>query len=345
MASVLAIAYDTATGRWFAQKLGGAQLAVDAINTLTLIADGLFSGAPGIGKFVSGFWSGAGALARFGTGLFAADADGRAKFADGFLTSAKIGIGEIGGNRVAGAGILSGKYAGLSIQAADVNWGAVASGKLAALGIQATDINWGAIASGKYAAGSIRVADIGDNQLISGKIGSGQIGGLLLQDLGIVSGKVGWAALTSGVYAVGSVTEDVLASGISIDISEMVREPTYSALEPISAFACVYISLAINSSGRVGVAKAISGTMPAVGLVPVATASGSLPLIALVGRSLAPTSIVSGQQGKVTYVGTSGQLTLTPISTSGNICQQIGLVTDNAGVFLFPNPIMVEIAG
>lgn len=58
--------------------------------TLVKLIDGIFAvGAPGLAKFADGFWTTA-SLAKFADGFLTADATGRAKMADAFITLAKL---------------------------------------------------------------------------------------------------------------------------------------------------------------------------------------------------------------------------------------------------------------
>lgn len=379
MATIYALTFDSITGRLVA-KLGGYTsdlLANLAITTAKLADFGVLSGKIGSGAI--------GFVDLLTPGLFTADANARAKFANEFLVSGLVKAGAIGGGLIRDLDILSGKHAALSIQTADMNWAAVVSGKIASAAVghhlikdqsimsgkyvnyslQSIDLNWASLTSGKYAPVSIMTADIGLQEIRSGNVRLGEIGDHLVKDLGILSGKlasgaiwskdIGNLAIVSGKLADNSInlgaipdsliTEAKLIPGISIDIAETLMEGTLAAIEPISSGCCVYVGRNGIVGGLVGVAMAVSGTMPAVGIVESTTISGSIPLIKFAGRCKALPSIISGQRSREVFVGTDGQVSLTPPSTSGKIAQRIGVVMNDSSVFLMPSPISIEIVG
>jgi len=228
----------------------------------------------------------------------------------------------------------------------------ITSAKLASgavIGDRVADVG---IFSGKIAVGTIGGDRLLNAIITSAKLASGAVGGVLLQDAGVLSGKLAAAVvggdrlwdfgLVSGKYASGSITEQALMSGISIDISEISQEPGYRAGELISSYFCVYV--APISGNYVKIATCLSGGMPAIGIAAANIASGDLGVINYGGRAAADPSVVSGQYGRQVFVGSGGLLGMAPPSTSG-YCQQImGAVKDDGKVFLFPEPGYIEIA-
>lgn len=337
MPSVLAVAYDTTSGKWYVQKLGADQLspgaiisgllASGAIGSLDQIANNLFAGVAGLGKFADGFWSGSTALGKLGAGLFTADTDGRGKFANAFMVSSLIGAGAIGGGLIRNNDILSGKYASQSIRTADLGLGQVVSSIIG--------------------ANIIATPHIANQGILSAAIGVGAIGHTLLRDAGIVSGKLASASIDIAAIPDSLITEAKLASGISIDIAESLSEPTTLAAEPIDAHACI-LFLSGYGGKRIGMARAGDpNRMPAVGKIGATTiASGASmttnPLLSY-GRQTSP--ILSGNAGRLAYVGTSSLVTVTPPSTSGSAIQVMGQVADNDGsIFLMPQPFSIQVA-
>lgn len=239
------------------------------------------------------------------------------------VTSAKLASGAVIGDRIAFGALVSGHFGS----------GQIASGHLvSAIAGLVGSVADGGVTSAKVASGIIAGVHIKDGSILSGEIGAGAIGDTLLKDFGLLSGK----------YASGSITEQALVSGISIDISELSQDPTYRAKQLISAAYCVYV--AAVSGNYVDIALAVSGRMPAVGIMGANTLSGQIGVINYAGRAAAPTSVVSGQYGKQVFVNTSGLITVTPPSTSG-YCQQImGAVKDDNEIMLFPEPGCIEIA-
>jgi energy-converting hydrogenase Eha subunit A len=342
MPSVLALTFDTDTGKWFAQKLSGTQLADGAINSLSLITDNLFAGLTGLGKFADGFWSGSTALGKFGAGLFTADATGRGKFANAFIVSSLVAAGAIGGGHIADGGILSGKYAAQSIRTADLGLGQVVSSIIGANVIGTPHIQNQGILSASIGVAAIGTPHIANAAITSALIAALGVGTGHLAANAVVSGK-----LASGAIPDASVSEAQLVSGISIDIAETLSEPTTIAAEPVSGHACV-LFLSGFAGKRVGVAKANDpNRMPAVGKIgATALASGASmttnPILSY-GRVASP--IGSGNVQKLVYVGTDGQPVVTPPSASGSCIQVLGQVADNDGtMFLFPMPNFVQVA-
>jgi len=296
------------------------------------------------------------------TGRLQANLAGASQLVDGAITSAKLASGQVGSLHVAPAAIISSLIASgaigrshilageivsanigaLAIGAGHLAWGAVVSGKIAALGIQAADINWGQVASGKYAAGSIMNADIGNAQIISSKIASGHVGSLHIAPAAIASGLVAGRAILSGNIASGTITETELVSGISIDIAEYLKEPSYTSKAAISGCSCVYLA----SGQLIDTALPISGYLPAIGIIGDAVAAATLTPIFFAGRFTHGllSGICSGYWGQRVFLAASGQISRTPPSASGQCVQAIGEIADNNSIFVYPEPTFIELA-
>lgn len=320
--SILVVTFDTATGIRTGRLVGSALLEDGAV----------LSGKIGSGQVASGHLT-ATLIASIEAGV-----------ADEGVTSAKLASGAVIGDRIANVGIFSGKIASGAIGPSALLANAIIiSAKIASGIIGWPHIGSEALLSSHFGSGQIAsghlvsaiaglVGSVADGGVTSAKVASGIIGDALLKDFGLLSGK----------YASGSITEQALMSGISIDISEISEEPGYRAAEALSSYNCVYI--AAKSGNYVGLALAQSGSMPAIGMTPANIGSGDLGVINYGGRVTALSSIVSGQFGRQVFVGSGGMIGLTPPSLSG-WCQQImGAVKDDDEVFLFPEPGYIEIA-
>lgn len=347
MPSILVMTFDTATGLRTGRLVGSTLLEDNAV-----VSGKLGSGQIGAIHFRP-FSSGMVVLGQ-DAGVLPVYAYPPAGVAgDESITSAKLASGAVIGTRIAYAGIFSGFLGigavGTTDRLADA---IVASAKIATLAVGTPHLADLAVVSAKIAAGIIGGVHLVDAIITSAKVGTGAIGGVLLQDAGVLSGKIAANAIggdrlwnwgvTSGKIASGVITEQQLVSGISIDISELSQDPTYRAKQLISAAYCVYV--AAVSGNYVDIALAISGRMPAVGIMGANTLSGQIGVINYAGRAWAPQSVVSGQYGKQVFVNTSGLIAVTPPSTSG-FCQQImGAVKDDDEIMLFPEPGYIEIA-
>lgn len=316
MPSILVICYDTSSGKYLAQLAGSAQITDGAI-TSGKIASGIVGtvhlrdGAVTSAKIASGFTTPLG---------------------DESVTSAKLASGAVGGDRIWDGGIISGKLASGSVAPWSVLGNAIIiSSKIASGIIGGVHLVDAAITSGKIASGIIAGVHIKDASILSGQIGAGVIGDTLLSDFGLISGK----------YASGSITEQALASGISIDIAEVGQEPSYRAGELISAF----LGVQFSTSGYYGHAQAADAdTMPAVGLAIANIASGALGTFHHTGRIGNPSWDFSGHVGELLFLGTSSQVTVTAPSASGQCAQRVGKVIDPTTIFLRPELIYVQLA-
>lgn len=181
------------------------------------------------------------------------------------------------------------------------------------------------IASGNIGRGHIAATAVASAQIAAGAVGHG-----LVTDYGIISGKV----------ASGAITEEGLASGISIDISETVQEPSYRAALAIAAYEAVYFS----ASGYFSQAQAgVATKMPAVGIAGAAIASGAIGTILGFGRVTNTAWALSGSEGKVVFCGTSSEITKTAPSASGAVVQRMGQIVADRTIMLLPDVIAVQI--
>jgi len=294
--SVLALTYDTSTGRWLAGLIEAAQVGPGAITS---------------GKLGSGA---IGSLSLIADGLFTADAAGRGKFANAFVNNSLVAT-DIDASKL-GAGLLP--HARIS-------------------GLPYANLNLtNSIVTGDIVDNAIETAKINDGAVTATKIGAAAVGSGLIADYGILSGK----------YASGSITENVLASGISIDIAETLSDPTFRAGEIISAYQCVTIQSGL-SKYVLGAKADDANLMPAVGIVTANVASGSLGVIHLFGRTAYDAGRISGYVGEPLFVGTDGYLCKDGDpnfpDASGNISQRLGEVANNDVIDLKPSPVFIEI--
>jgi len=345
MPSILVMTFDTATGIRTGRLVGTTLIEDNAITSAKL-GSGII-GPIHFAPFTSGYVVlGQGTA----TPVYAAVPAGTP--ADESITSAKLASGAVIGDRIAYAGIFSGRLASGGVGTPELLGNAIITSSKIATNVIATPhiLNQG-ILSASFGANVIATPHIANQGLLSSVFGAGAIGGAHVANQGLLSanfaaGVIGHSLVTdygivSGKIASGAVTENELVSGISIDIAETSIEPGYRAKANISGLACVYV--AAVSGNYVDTALAISGYMPAIGITLVPIASGQLGSIIYAGRAAGPTSVISGQYRKQVYVGTSGQLAVTPPSTSG-YCQQImGVVKDDDEVMLFPEPGYIEI--
>lgn len=264
------------------------------------------------------------------SGLLASGIVGTVHLADGAVTSAKIASGyttPVGDESVTSAKLASGAVIGDRIAYAGIFSGKIASGAVGAPALLANAI----ITSAKVASGIIAGVHIKDGSILSGELGSGIVGDTLLKDFGLLSGK----------YASGSITEQALVSGISIDISEVGQEPSYRAGALISAF----LGVQFSTSGYFNHAQAADvDTMPAVGLAIANIASAAIGTFQYQGRITNPSWDFSGHIGELLFLGTSSQVTLTAPSTSGKCVQRVGKVVGPTIAFLRPELQFVQIA-
>lgn len=358
MPSILVVCYDTTTGRYLVQKAGSAQITDKSITSAHLasgavIGDIIAAAAITSSKIASGqvgmahIYPGAVTSAKIASGIV-----GTVHLRDLNVTSAKLAAAIISLlGTVADEAITSAKLASGAVGTVHMWPGAVTSAILASGQVGVPHIYPGAIISAKIAANVIATPHILNQGILSASIGANQVGGAHILDGSILSSEIGAAAvggaklwdygLTSGKYASGSITEQALVSGISIDIAEISQEPSYRAAALISAF----LGIQFSTSGYFSHTQAADvDTMPAVGLTIANIASGAIGTFQHQGRMANPDWDFSGYVGKLLFIGTSSQVTLTAPTTSGESVQRVGKVIDPTTVFVKPELAFVQIA-
>lgn len=368
MPSVLSLAYDTSTGRFLAMLTGADQIGVNAIvsgkigsggiGVLNLFKDGLFTAdTEGWGKFAAGF---------AGSGLIGALAVGTPHLANQGIISAKIGANVVATPHIAAGGILSGAIGANALATPHIANQGILSASFGAGVIGNPHILTGSLLSGPLASGILGAFHLRDQAILSAAIGAGILATPHIANQGILSASIGATAIGAPHLATGAIvsgkmadnsinltaipdaliTEAKLISGISIDIAESLSEPTTIAAEPISSHASIAF-LSGYAGKRVGLALANDpNRMPAFGKIgATAIASGASmttnPVLSY-GRQTSP--ILSGNAGRLAYVGTNAQPTVTAPSASGNCVQVLGQVADNDGaLFLFPMSQFIQI--
>jgi len=349
MPTILAITYDSSTGTYRAGKIGTAQIADLAITSALINIDAIGKehirdlnivsaaiGANEIGKEhirdlnVTSAKLTAALIASIEAGV-----------ADGGITSAKIASGAVGSVHLMDSAVKSGDIAANAIGGGHIldgslTYAELANATLVSAKYGANEIGTPHILAGGILSAAIGVDEIGkehirDGEIVSAAIGAGEIGDALLMDYGVVSGKV----------ASGAITENELASGLSIDISEMVQEPSYRAEDLISA----YLGVQFSISGYFDFAQArVATTMPAIGITTANILSGQVGTFRYQGRMTNPNWDFSGYVGKLLFLGLSSEVTLTAPTASGDCVQRIGKVVDADTIFVRPELFYAQIA-
>lgn len=317
--SILIVCYETSTGKYLAQLAGSAQISDGAITS---------------GKIASGIVGTVHLRDLAVTSAKVADAliaSIEAGVADESITSAKLASGAVIGDRVAIDGIVSSHIGANVIGGIHILAATIVSSKIGPNVIAAPHILNQGILSASIGAGEIGGAHIKDGSIVSSEIGANAVGGAKIWPYGLVSGK----------YASGSITEQALVSGISIDITEISQEPSYRAEALILAFLGVQFSI----SGYFNYAQAADvDTMPAVGLAIADIVSGAIGTFQHQGRMANPNWDFSGHVGELLFLGTSSQVTLTAPITSGESVQRVGKVISPTTVFVRPELQYIQIA-
>lgn len=265
---------------------------------------------------------------------------GSAQLSDNAVTSGILGSGIIGPIHFApfaSGQVIIGQGPGVppiyGTPVATVADESITSAKLASGAVVGDRIAFGAVLSGHIGANVIAAPHIQNQGLQSANYGVGSIGGTHIADFGLVSGK----------YASGSITEQALASGISIDIAETLQEPTYRAATLISA----YLAVQFSASGYFSHSQAGAiNTMPAIGITTANIASGQLGAIQTKGRITNPDWDFSGHIGELVWVGTSSEVTLmvSSLMVSGVCQQRLGKVAGGSTIFLSPDMTFIQLA-
>lgn len=273
------------------------------------------------------------------------------------LTSGQVTSGFIGDNAVTSGNIASGQVGHFqlsdsSVLSGDVGSGQIASGHLASgllLSIPAnlssgqvtsgfignSAVVSGSIASGQVASGHLASGTVLPNYITSGGVTSGMLGDSSVLSGSIGSGQIahpmfGSGAILSGDIASGQIGTYHLASGTSVTQAEIVVDSSFVTAELISGGRAV----GLTSSGTLQIAMAaVSGRMPAVGVLGENIASGQSATITQKGRSFSPNYNFSGFGGQLIFVGASGTLDGTTPggpTFSGAIVQAVGVAANTA---------------
>lgn len=251
---------------------------------------------------------------------------------------------------IASGGVTSGMLGNVCVFSGQVGSGQIGTVHMLSgtVGLTADSIGSGFLGSGSVigwniASGEINSNHLGSGVVLSGHIASGQVG---LNHL--ASGSV-----RSGVIASGQITTNHMASGIPSPNSFMVT-PLMSGfvgcpitMEPISGVRAVQIT---ESGYRIAMA-AVSGRMPAHGIVVQNVLSGRPADLMLLGFVQMPSPALGTYSGYNTvYVGRSGQVVSISGSfnsgghLSGDIGQVLGAVV-NSGGFLVSLGIFASFSG
>jgi len=243
------------------------------------------------------------------------------------ILSASIAALAVGTPHLANQAILSAKIGAATVGTPHLANQAIVSALLGA----------GVVADAHIAALGVGTASLANTAVTSAKIGTGAVGGPLLQDGGILSGKI----------AADSIAEACLASGISIDLSEITRDPSYRAGAPLVSGALAveaYEAVVFTGSGIFGQAQAGNpNRMPAIGVTPAGVASGAVGAFHMLGRITNTGWVFSGYEGSRVFVGTSSQITRTAPSASGVIVQRMGQIVGDKTVIIAVDPYTVQI--
>lgn len=308
------------------------------------------------------------------TGKYLARPIATAEIADAAITSAKIASGIIGGVHlndatIKSAAIASGTIGGVHIKDTSIVSAGLAAALIAAIDAPGAD---GATTSAKIASGAVGSVHLKDGTIVSADVASGTLGGTHMRNQSLVSANIGAniidashianqgvksANIAAGIIdgshildggiksaeiASGQIGDSHIASGTAIDIAETIKENDLYAGEIVSSYQCVYLM----ASGYVGVAKADDAAkMPSIGMAGVGNIASGDPIATVWtwGGVGGDTGVLSGQVGKVAFVATVGDLTLSAPAASGNIQQRMGVVCDGE-VYLEPSPVLVQIA-
>lgn len=320
------------------------------------------SGAVGSGSIASGavqgffgtirnIASGTVGVFDFGSGAVIAGAVG-----SGAITSGNVASGQIGTFHIASGAVLSGTIASGAVGSFQLSSGAITSGKIGS-GAVIGSLGGGALT---IASGTIGPNDIGSGAVLSGAIGSGQVGQFAIASGAVSSGRLGtsntpngsqflrddfnWVGvtvLTSGSLASGSILSGNIASGqigtnhissgAAITYAGSLIFNTYVTTETISGVRCAMV----NTSGLIQMAMAaVSGRMPATGVVFANAASGQIASIIRYGdvggfaSEMGSGVCISGRMGRSLWVGASGQV----VTLSGG-GPTIGVGATNSGAW------------
>jgi len=261
------------------------------------------------------------------------------------IASGTIGPISLGPNAVFSGNIASGQVGRFKLADASVMSGAVASGAvLASLGGGLRNIASGTVGGNDFASGGVNSGDLGSGilsrfKLSSGTVNSGQVAsGAVQGSLGatrsIGSGTIGpndfgSGTVLSGTIASGQTGTNHFSSGAIDTYNRALVFNQYRTSETISGIRCAQLS----PSGLLRIAMAaVSGRMPAIGVVITNVLSGSIATVIRYGDFLGVATVagsgfcISGREGRSLWVGASGQV----VTASGG-GPTIGVGATNSG--------------
>ncbi len=262
-------------------------------------------------------------------------------FVTSLVASGDVASGQIGWPLIGDAGVFSG-----NIGSGQVTAGHIQSGSLTSVLVAS-----GGFLSGSLASGTLINALIASGGFLSGAIASGTLTNFLIQSGGLRSGVLGSGTIFVYPHASGDIVMHALEHSPLVS-GGLGHTPLVITAEAISGVRAVNM----NSSGQVRIAMAaVSGRMPAVGIVYDNIASGISCNVHLGGFIQYPdagsgkTIDFSGKLGRRVFVGNSGGLwttsgdnfagTLSGSWGSGANYQPVGWVVNSGGVIFNVTPI------
>jgi hypothetical protein len=224
----------------------------------------------------------------------------------------------------------------------------------------------GTVVSGSVASGQIASPHIAAGGVLSGNIGSGQIGSahlasgtipvpFSLTSGAVTSGYIGNGAVNSGNVASGQIGAYHIAPGVlpQVNVSGNTGylTPSFSATtaELVSGVQAVAVNTTVNSLWRA--MAAVSGRMPAVGMVFDNVSSGQMAMVYTQGNYQNLASGTVSSVGLPLWVGQSGGIVQTSGGmcsggwASGNVIQQVGTALTNSTMVLKMGDAYVAASG
>lgn len=201
----------------------------------------------------------------------------------------------------------------------------------------------GIVYSGNIAAAQIGTPHIASGGFTSGAIGSGTLINALVASGGFQSGVIGSGTIGTYEHASGAILASCVDL-IPVNSGALENSPAVITAEPVSGVRAVQI----DTSGHIRIAMAaVSGRMPACGIVTDNVASGIRTNLRVAGFVQFPTAgsgqtaDFSGQVGSRLWVGLSGQLLTASGAAwagggsggwlSGAFTQALGVVANSGG--------------
>ena len=262
------------------------------------------------------------------------------------IASGTVGVFDFGSGAVVAGAVGSGAVVSGNIGSGQVGSLAIASGAVSSgrIGITAGAPDGTRFLRDDYAWAT---PSVGSGVVSSGDITSGAVQGFFGSTRNIASGTLGVFDLGSGAIMSGSI-----ASGAVITYARDVIADNFTCTEAISGVRCVTFDP--SGSGQVRIAMAaVSGRMPAIGVVFEPVASGDACKVVMLGHVVPPGPemgsgvCISGRVGKSLWVGASGQLVVLSgggptigvgASNSGSWGQRMGTSALSGTVLVQMNP-------